>query len=164
MRLPDSSPQDTSCGLRLRTLAEGLMLLSAVACAPQPPGARVNAGSRPASYVPAKRPAADCAAERARTASWTLADTVGLRRPLLRLLVMQPLPAPPSVSRFTVEVRVSAAGDVIPDSIWIEGISDRGYEAKVRKAVQGYKYWPAVLNECAVSARTSSGFARSPGR
>jgi hypothetical protein len=138
-----------------------LVALFAIACASAstpPPG------SVPRGYVAATRPRSDCAVERARTTSWALTDTTGLQRPLTRHLVIAPLPFPPDFQRANVDLRVAEDGSVIPDSIWIEGVTDRAYENRLRQSIRGYKYWPAVLNGCAVSARTKSGVGRSPRR
>ena len=131
-------------------------VLFAAGCAPA--STTVRGGSPndqlPRSYVAATRAKSECATERARTVAWTVADTVGLQRPLVRRLVIMPLPAPTAMS-VTIDVRVSEDGNVMPDSIWLTGISDRAYEGRVRSTVRGYTFWPAVLDGCAVSARTS---------
>jgi hypothetical protein len=48
---------------------------------------------------------------------------------------------------------VSDTGSVIPDSIFITGGDDDDYMVRLRQTVEGYAYWPAVLDGCAVSFR-----------
>ena len=151
---------------RSRTRSHGSSLravlattLFCVACVTAP-----RAGSPPRGYIVATRAKADCGSERACTASWTLADTIGLQRPLARTLVLPPLPFPPGFEQARIELRVSEDGDVIPDSVWIDGASDRAFETRLRQTVRAYKYWPAVLDGCAVAARTMSRVGRSSRR
>jgi len=84
-----------------------------------------------------------------------LADTAGLQKPIARRLVIGPIPFPRAmVGTARIDLRVSEDGKVIADSIWIEGVPDAEYERRLRQTVQGYLYFPSVLNGCAVSART----------
>jgi hypothetical protein len=77
---------------------------------------------------------------------------------------MAPLPFPSDFQQARIDLRVGDDGSAMPDSIWIEGVTDRAYESRLRQTVRAYKYWPAVLNGCSVTARTMARVGRSNQR
>lgn len=140
--------------------AVGVFGVFGVAACAAPPSRGVVTGGPPATARPRvtpTRPPAECAAERARTAAWSLADTTGLQRPGMRRLVV--LSREAMAARWdgpaTIHLRVSPTGTVIRDSIWVSGVSDPMLERELRMTAAQYEFWPAVLDGCAVSARTT---------
>jgi hypothetical protein len=142
----------------------------ASACASAPPRTVLAPVLATASArVAPTRPSADCVAERARAATWSLADTAGLQRPQIRRLVVMSREAMAATwdGPATINLRVSPTGGVMRDSIWISGVSDAFLERELRRTASRYEFWPAVLDGCAVSARTyvrvGAPFRRSGG-
>lgn len=109
----------------------------------------------PSTYVAATRSTSECASVRARTASAALVDTAGLQLPVMRRMVLAPLPRPAQLvpATLVVDVRVSETGSVVRDSIIITGGDNSSYIKRLRGIAETYEFWPAVLDGCAVSYR-----------
>ena len=95
----------------------------------------------------------DCVAarERARTTTFTVADTAFYRFPQPTNVIMPPMPAPPQLENFDVNIgfRVDSVGQVIVSKTRFSPIG-YGYDSKFKSTMVKAKFRPAVLDGCAV--------------
>jgi hypothetical protein len=68
---------------------------------------------------------------------------VKLQASPLTLLVPPTPPAKVRVSRAVVQIVIDSTGHVLPDSIWICGLSDRVYSTKLAAVMAGASFRPA---------------------
>lgn len=108
----------------------------------------------PPGYVAATRSGPECDEVKARTAVWTLADTVGLQVPQPRRLQMPPMPRGRNAEgKLFVTMRIDEMGRPIKDSVFVKGRTDVSYLNDFVIAMRKNVYWPAVLDGCNVTAR-----------
>lgn len=136
------------------------VVFTCLACQPLSPPARSASASpagatQPIDYVPATRSGSECTVVRARTATSTATDMAGMQRAMIRVVSTPPFPRGRRVAeRLTVILRVGEDGRVMRDSVFVSGSADASYLRELKAAMQTNRYWPAVLDGCAVTLRT----------
>ena len=135
-------------------LLVAVLVAAVVGCA-SAPKPWYHGRALPRNYYAATRPDSECVEVRKRASVRAENDTVGLQRGGVGRLVILPVPVPEAVrgKLITMRARADENGDVMKDSIWVEGIGDHPYVTSVRRSVAGYKLWPAVMEGCRVSQR-----------
>lgn len=128
--------------------------VAVMAGAAAPAAAQTLPANPPSGYVAATRSGPECAEAKARTATWTIADTVGLQVPQPRRLQMPPIPRARSAEgKLAVTMRIDETGRPIKDSVFVKGRTNVSYLQEFVLAMRKNLYWPAVLDGCNVTAR-----------
>lgn len=108
----------------------------------------------PPGYKAATRNASECAAVRAKAPS---TDTTAMQMPSPSMLSLPTEPLPKDLLGKSVDIRlhVNENGRVIGEGLRVEGIGEHKYVPFLIEKALRYRFWPAVLEGCAVPAWTS---------